>query len=111
MVRLCTEPDPAREAHMKILNIVAAVALALSAAGASTAATPASHSKQREWNDLDRAGPHGPDYAQRDRDRRAGMAGRQWASAHPRHGKHKGWNKHHRCHTEWRHHHKVRICR
>ena len=34
------------------------------------------------------------------------------ASAQPYHGYRHGWRGHHRvCHTEWRHHHRVRVCR
>ncbi|KQX18132.1 MULTISPECIES: hypothetical protein [unclassified Sphingomonas] len=70
---------------MKILNILTAAALGIAAVGASTAAN--AEPRHNNWNN----GHH-----------------QKW------NGNHKRWDKRHhrvRCHTEWRHHHKVRVCR
>ncbi len=76
---------------MKIANIFVAAGLAVSALGVATAADA------RDWNNNGR-----PDSVDRHH-----QQDRRWDN-----GNHRGWNKHHvRCHTEWRHHHRVRICR
>lgn len=46
-------------------------------------------------------------------DRRSDQRDRRDDHRYDRHdnGRHNGWNKHRRCHTEWRHHRRVQICR
>jgi len=77
---------------MKIRNILAAAGLAVAALGASTGATA------QTYNGGDRH------YDRDDRDHRNDRRDDR--------GRHYGWDRHHqRCWVEWRHHHRVRICR
>ena len=84
---------------MNILKTIAAAGLLLSTATIATSA--------------DAQGRHGDRYGHHDRDR-----GRGWGHGYDR-GRHYGWDRgrgwgggyHRRCWTEWRWHHRVRICR
>ncbi|MDB5686045.1 MAG: hypothetical protein JWR77_634 [Rhizorhabdus sp.] len=72
---------------MKILNIFAAAGIVIASMGVSVAAD-AQVRHDNGWRD----GDHGRHQGWNRHDRR--------------------WNNHHRnCHMEWRHHHKVRVCR
>ena len=68
---------------MKLSHIAAAAGLALASLGAASSANarPYDDHGRHEWRHDDR---------------------RHW-------GQDRRW--HHRCHTEWRHHHRVRVCR
>lgn len=79
---------------MKITHILAAAGLAITALGA---AAPASAQNWRDHRGDDRGRYDRHD----DRGRHNG-----WDR-----GRGHGWNHGPRCHTEWRHHHRVRICR
>jgi hypothetical protein len=86
MAQLCTRLiNRSGRLKMKIPNILTAAALGIAAIGASTAASAEPRHNNR--NDVHHS---------------------SW------NGNHKGWNKQHhrvRCHNEWRHHQRVRICR
>ena len=77
---------------MKILNALAAAGLLLSTATVATSAQAQDYRGDRSQYDRDHRG--GDRHDDRRYDRR-----------------HNGWNNHRRCHTEWRHHRQVRICR
>jgi Ni/Co efflux regulator RcnB len=77
---------------MNILKTIAAAGLLLSTA---TIATSADAQDYRHGGDR---------YGHHDRDRDRG-----WDRGYDR-GRH-GWNNHRRCWTEWRWHHRVRVCR
>jgi len=72
---------------MKLSTIIAAAGLALAAAGAGTAADA------QRYDHHDR----GSHYRGHDRGRHGHYAGRGFRGP--------------RCHTEWRHHRRVRVCR
>lgn len=80
---------------MKIRNILATAGLAIAALGVSTAASAQTH------NGNDRHYDH---RQERHEVRRV--------DRHYDNGRHYGWDRHHRhCRVEWRHHHRVKICR
>ena len=69
---------------MKLSHIMAAAGIALASLGAASGANAQPYQNGRhDWHHDN---------------------GRHWGDDRGR-----GW--HHRCHTEWRHHHRVRICR
>ena len=84
----CLPDRRAEEDEMKLSHIAAATGLVLASLGAATSANaqPYDHGRQ-EWRHDD---------------------GGRWDRSHDR-----GWHRggYHHCHTEWRHHHRVRICR
>ena len=73
---------------MKLFHITAAAGLALVSLGTATVASaqPYDHGRHEWRHDDGRHGDRGHD---------------------------RGWHRggHDRCHTEWRHHHRVRVCR
>ena len=83
---------------MKITRMLAAAGLVVASLGVATVADAKDHGRGHEYRE-DRG------HDDRGYDRR-----------HDRHdnGNHYGWRNgrgHHRCYTEWRHHHRVRVCR
>jgi hypothetical protein len=84
---------------MNILKTIAAAGLLLSTA---TIATSADAQDYRHGGD--RYGHHDRD---RGRDYNRNDRGRHYGWDRGRHG----WNNHRRCWTEWRWHHRVRVCR
>ena len=89
---------------MKLLHILAAAGLAVTSLAAAIPAEAQHLRDQPGWND-NRGGDHGRGW---DRGHR-GDRGHGWDR-----GRGHGWGRGgygRRCHTEWRHHHRVRICR
>jgi hypothetical protein len=83
---------------MKITHIAAAAGLVVAALGVSTSANAQDWRGDRDHREYrgDYRGHDRHDGRGYDRDR----------------GRHYGWDRHHRrCWTEWRHHHRVRVCR
>jgi hypothetical protein len=79
---------------MKLFRMFATAGLVVASLGVSTAASARDHHGDRDWGRHER------------HDR--GWHGRDWR--HHDNGHHYGWG-HNRCHTEWRHHRAVRVCR
>ncbi|CAM3196294.1 hypothetical protein SPAN111604_09870 [Sphingomonas antarctica] len=96
---------------MKITHILATAGLALASLGVTTAASAKDHHNDRGYQDVryDRhARDDHRDWHGRDRDGRYGRYDRH------DNGRHYGWRNgrgHNRCHTEWRHHRQIRVCR
>jgi len=88
---------------MKIRNILATAGLAIAVLGVSTSASAQNYNGgDRHY---DRSYDHRSDRRDDRRDDRRGD--RRYD-----HGRHYGWDRHHRnCRVEWRHHHRVNICR
>lgn len=85
---------------MKIARMLAAAGLVVASLGVAGVAHAKDHGRGQEHRDNRGRDAHRGGYDRGDR----------------RHdnGNHYGWRNgrgHHRCHTEWRHHHQVRICR
>lgn len=81
---------------MNITKIIAAAGLLAVALGASTGAEAQRYNGDRDhgrYEQRDNRGDRGQHYGRHDR------------------GNHYGRDRHQRCRTEWRHHHRVRICR
>lgn len=72
---------------MKLTRLIA-TGLAVATLGLGATAASAQHRDDRRYDHRD--------------DRRYGRHDN---------GNHRGWNKHRRCHTEWRHHRRVQVCR
>ena len=84
---------------MKIRNILAAAGLAVAALGAATSASAQDYNGGNRHND--RSYDHRSDRRDDRRDDRRYD-----------HGRHYSWDRHHRnCWVEWRHHHRVNVCR
>jgi len=90
---------------MKIRNILAAAGLAVAALGASSGATAQTYNGGDRHYDRDHRDDR-RDY--RHDDRRNYRDG----DRHYDHGRHYGWDRHHRnCWVEWHHHRRVKVCR
>ena len=84
---------------MKIRTILAAAGLAVAALGAGTAADAQTYNGGNRH--YDRSNDHRQDRHQARR-----------ADYRYDHGRHYGWDRHHRhCWVEWHHHHRVTVCR
>lgn len=105
---------------MKIARMLAAASLVVASLGVTTAASAQSYNggadraqSRDHRGDGDRRDVRGDRNDRHDRtdrrDDRRDDRGRHYGSDR---GRHYGWDRNHRrCHVEWRHHRKVRICR
>jgi hypothetical protein len=83
---------------MKLVRMLAAAGLVISTLGVPAVASAQDHGRRYEHRDDRGRDARGPGYHRGDR----------------RHDSRRGWRngRHHpRCHMEWRHHRKVRVCR
>lgn len=92
---------------MKARTLIATAALMLASLGASTAASAQGYGHGNYDRGYQGRGHHDRGYQDRrhDRDRRYNnhRNDRRWG--------HNGWRNERRCWTEWRYHHRVRVCR
>lgn len=80
---------------MKLAKIIAAAGLTVAAVTMSTGASAQDY-RHGGYDRGDRGDRHD-----------------RWDRGHHRgwdNGRHHGWNNHRVCRTEWRHHHRVRVC-
>ncbi|MEG3175688.1 hypothetical protein U1872_05565 [Sphingomonas sp. RB3P16] len=80
---------------MKLTHLIAAGLMIAGIGVSSTAASAQGRHDDRRYEQRDHRGDRGWHGDRRYNDR----------------GRHRGWNNHRRCRTEWRHHRRMTICR